>query len=173
MSKINILIKNTEIGTIFESENINLSSLTDLNDNNSFASSSAVYNVNNKITDVEIEAKKKVDTENPTTFPLGIFEKSTTLTKNIIDVSTGTFFTYSPTGDTTFSIDGKPTVLGLAINFVLKIINGGSFILTWWDNISWEENVPPKLKPTGSTILSFMSFDSGATWIGFNLGDRS
>ena len=57
------------------------------------------------------------------------------------------------TGDTTFSMIGFPT--GNMCDFIIEIVNGGAFTITWPAGTSFAGNVAPGLTAAGKDMLNF------------------
>lgn len=109
----------------------------------------------------EISGKKK--------FNASIQEKVVALgAGNNIDISQGTLFTKTITGNTTLSVtasEGSNTL----VSFVMEITNGGSATITWWNNIRWKGGIAPSLTSSGMDVLGFYSKDGGTNWVGIML----
>lgn len=109
----------------------------------------------------EISGKKK--------FNASIQEKVVNLgAGNNIDISQGTLFTKTITGNTTFTVtasEGSDTL----VSFVLEITNGGSATVTWWNNVKWKYGIAPTLVTSGMDVLGFYSKDGGTNWVGMIL----
>lgn len=84
-----------------------------------------------------------------------------------IDLSTGNFFTISAVADVQLLPINLPTA-GAVKYFVLEVINGGSYAITWWDNISWVGGAPSLT--TGKDVIGFFTKDGGISWSGLLLG---
>ena len=59
------------------------------------------------------------------------------------------------------------------INFILKLTNGGSKVITWWPNIKWAGGTAPTLTTAGVDNLGFYTHDGGASWQGLLLSKDS
>lgn len=71
------------------------------------------------------------------------------------------FHKFTMSEDTTFTLDQTPTT---PVSFMLEITNGGAFITTWFDTITWSDGVAPVLTTTGTDILVFLF--NGTSWRG-------
>ena len=91
---------------------------------------------------------------------------------NSIDCSAGEVFYKTVTGNTTFSrTNVKPS--GQVTNIILELTNGGSYTISWWSGIKWQQGVAPALTSGGTDILGFYSYDGGTTWRGVLLSRDS
>jgi hypothetical protein len=99
------------------------------------------------------------------------FEKSVALGAGVaIDVNSGSVFTKTITGSTTFTISNTPAS-GVVASFILELTNPSTNLTgTWWNAVKWAGNVTPTLTTTGKDVLAFYTIDGGATWNGFVLG---
>lgn len=94
----------------------------------------------------------------------GICETRTVMAATTIDLSAGTYFTKTISGNTTFTVSSVPSA-GLVGSFVLIITGGGSYTISWWSGVKWAAGQAPVLS-TGKDMLSFTTEDGGTTWIG-------
>lgn len=84
-----------------------------------------------------------------------------------IDCTTGTIFTLSTTGATTFTFT-SPTGSGA---FTLIVTAGGTHALTWPAAVDWPNATKPDDPASGETaIYTFVTADGGTTWYGFQPG---
>ena len=81
-----------------------------------------------------------------------------------LDVSGATWFSITPTAPTTFSFTNPPAS-GVGFGFILEIINGGAFAMTWPASVKWPTGSVPGLSPSGTDTLVFMTRDGGVTWL--------
>lgn len=95
---------------------------------------------------------------------------ATTITGNIIDLNTANYFVKTITGATSMSVS-NPSPSGKVTSFVMEIINGGAGVITWFSGsiVKWDGGTKPTLTTNGTDLLSFISRDGGATWIGTQL----
>lgn len=86
-----------------------------------------------------------------------------------IDLALGNVFARTLTGDTTLSFTGATP--GVACSFMMIVTQdgAGNHLLSLPGSIVWAGSVPPVLATAagGITVMSFLSVDGGATWIGF------
>jgi len=100
-------------------------------------------------------------------------EKLTTVSASggSIDLSLGNVFVHSPSGNRTYSITNA--VAGQAHSFTL-IINMGSTVrtLTFPASVKWQGGEIPDMTTANKTyVLTFMTVDGGATWLGMFGGE--
>lgn len=93
-------------------------------------------------------------------------ELAVALAGNNIDLSLGSVYYKTISGNTTLSVSNLPTS-GQVRSFTLEITNGGSAVVTWWAGIAWTAGTPPALTASGLDVLEFYTRDGGATWRGF------
>ena len=90
-------------------------------------------------------------------------------TNGIIDLSLGTVFTHTHGGAMSeFTISNVPTTG--SSGFILILVNGGSYPLTWWTGAVWPAATPPTLTAVGTDIFTFTTNDNGTTWFGIASG---
>ena len=98
---------------------------------------------------------------------VGLKEKVVTMSNNIIDLDTGNIFIKNVTGNISFTINNVNQESGVAQSFTLELINAGNHIITWWNNITWDEGNPPTLPQNATSIIGFYTTNNGNTWRGF------
>jgi len=86
-----------------------------------------------------------------------------------MDLSTGTYFSMTPSGDTTFTISNPPAS-GKAIGFALEV-NGDGSTLTWPSSIKWHEGTTPTATAT-KELYTFITTDGGTTYYGKKAGEN-
>ena len=84
------------------------------------------------------------------------------LTGAAIDLSAGTLFSKEITANTTLTVSNIPS--NQSIKFVLELIGGIQYTITWFSGIVWEKGIPPKLE--NKLVVEFYSGDGGTTWFG-------
>lgn len=82
----------------------------------------------------------------------------------VIDLSSGLSVSGSVTGDVTISFSNIPPTGNVVV--LLRITNGGTFVVTWPTTISWVKSTAPRLTATGTDIVVLVTDDGGATWWG-------
>lgn len=78
-----------------------------------------------------------------------------------IDLSAGTFFYGTVTGNTTFTVTNPPAS-GKGIWFTLEITNGGASTLTWTAG-TWAGGSPPAFTAAGTDIIAGFTRDAATT----------
>ena len=82
-----------------------------------------------------------------------------------IDLNSGEFFSKTITANTTLTVSNVPAA-PIAPNFILRLVNGGAFTVTWWAGIKWANGAAPALSAAGIDVLGFYSENGGTTWYG-------
>ena len=101
---------------------------------------------------------------------IGTKEKKVSLgASNNIDLAEGNLFIKNVTGNITFTLSNISAGNDIVHTFILEIVNGGNYTITWFNNIKWYNGTAPTLSTAGTDILSFYTHDSGVTWRGFIL----
>lgn len=100
---------------------------------------------------------------------IAIVEKMIALTDAEIDVRAANHFRKTITGATTFTVDNLPPADSV-VTFTLHLTNAGSAVVNFWANIKWSEGKKPTLSVAGRDVLAFTSYDGGANWDGYQLG---
>lgn len=104
---------------------------------------------------------------------IGAKEKAQVLVAGTLDLNEGNLFTKTVTSDTTFTLTNISAIPNVVQSFILEITNGGNFIVTWWNNIKWDNGEMPELTVDGVDILGFYTSDNGNTWRGVLLSKDS
>lgn len=88
-----------------------------------------------------------------------------------VDCEAGNFFTLTTSGNTTFTFSNPPAT-GTAYAFVVKVVGGGSYTLTWPASVVWQGGgTVPDYPLSGETYMyGFITHDGGTTWYGFLCG---
>ena len=92
-----------------------------------------------------------------------IFQYSTVADSVTMDLSTGTYFSFSVNGATSVSFTNPPAS-GLAIAFVAEVTGDGSSIV-WPSSIKWNSGVAPTATAS-KELYTFITVDGGATYYG-------
>lgn len=95
----------------------------------------------------------------------GLRELKIAVSASAIDLATGSYFSKTISGATTFTLSNVPAS-GTAITFLLDLTNGGSATVTWWSGIKWASGTVPTLTSSGRDVLVFFTHDGGTTWTG-------
>ena len=99
----------------------------------------------------------------------GLKETKVAMGANDIDLSVGNYFTYTLSGAQTLTVSNV-AASGSVSAFVLEMTNGGSDTVTWFSGITWNGGTAPTLTEAGVDTLAFFTYDGGATWRGFVVG---
>ena len=92
-----------------------------------------------------------------------VFQYSTALNTAQLDLSTGTTFSFTPSGATTVSFTNAPAS-GIAIGFSVEIVGDGSAI-TWPSSVKWPSGVAP-VALASKELYTFVTTDGGTTYYG-------
>lgn len=98
-----------------------------------------------------------------------IYQYSTVSLTQTLDLSTGTFFSFTPSGATTVSFTNPPAS-GLAVGFAVEIIGDGSAI-TWPTSVKWHLATAPTATAT-KEVYTFITTDGGTTYYGKKAGEN-
>ena len=122
--------------------------------------------INTDWTDVTIglaELALKADISGAS-FTGGVSYKNNTLVTNI-DCNIGNSFSKTVTADFIQTFSNIP-INGIAYMCVLKLINGGAFVITWDASIEWSKGASPTLSANGKDTITLYTDDGGITWQG-------
>ena len=92
-----------------------------------------------------------------------VYQYSTASLTQTLDLSTGTTFSFTPSGATTVSFTNPPAT-GTAIGFSVEIIGDGSAI-TWPSSVKWHLATAPTATAT-KELYTFVTTDGGTTYYG-------
>jgi hypothetical protein len=92
-----------------------------------------------------------------------IYQYSTALLTQTLDLSTGTTFSFTPSGATTVSFTNPPAT-GTAIGFSVEI-NGDGSAITWPSSVKWHKATAPTATAT-KELYTFVTTDGGTTYYG-------
>ena len=92
-----------------------------------------------------------------------IFQYNAAAYTQILDLSTGTYFSFTPSGSTTVSFTNTPAA-GLAIGFSVEVIGDGSAI-TWPASVKWHLATAP-VALASKELYTFVTTDGGTTYYG-------
>ncbi|CAM6054482.1 unnamed protein product [Sphagnum tenellum] len=85
-----------------------------------------------------------------------------------INVSQASYFSKTITAATTLTVTGVPAS-GLVGSFVLELVNGGAYTITWPSGTTWAAATAPTLSTSGTDLLAFLTYNGGTTWRGLLL----
>ena len=92
-----------------------------------------------------------------------IYQYSTVLNTETLDLSTGTSFSFTPSGATTVSFTNAPAS-GIAIGFAAEI-NGDGSAITWPGSVKWDSGTAPTATAS-KEVYTFITTDGGTTYYG-------
>jgi DNA-binding beta-propeller fold protein YncE len=92
-----------------------------------------------------------------------IYQYSTVAYTQTLDLSTGTTFSFTPSGATTVSFTNPPAS-GNAIGFSVEI-NGDGSAITWPSSVKWHGGAAPT-RYAGKDLYTFITIDGGITYYG-------
>jgi sugar lactone lactonase YvrE len=92
-----------------------------------------------------------------------IYQYSTVAYTQTLDLSTGTTFSFTPSGATTVSFTNPPAT-GTAIGFSVEI-NGDGSAITWPSSVKWPAATAPTATAT-KELYTFVTTDGGTTYYG-------
>ena len=92
-----------------------------------------------------------------------IYQYSTVGYTQTLDLSTGTYFSFTPSGATTVSFTNAPAS-GKAIGFSVEIVGDGSAI-TWPSSVKWSGGVAP-VASASKELYALVTTDGGTTYYG-------
>ena len=92
-----------------------------------------------------------------------IYQYSTALNTKTLDLSTGTTFSFTPSGSTTVSFTNPPAT-GIALGFSVEIV-GDASVITWPSSIKWHLATAPTATAT-KELYTFVTTDGGTTYYG-------
>ena len=80
-----------------------------------------------------------------------------------LDLSTGTYFSFTPSGSTTVSFTNAPAS-GKAVGFAVEI-NGDGSAITWPTSVKWPSGVAPTATAS-KEVYAFVTTDGGTSYYG-------
>ena len=92
-----------------------------------------------------------------------VYQYSTAFDTQTLDLSTGTTFSFTPSGATTVSFTNPPAT-GTAIGFSVEIIGDGSAI-TWPSSVKWHLATAPTATAS-KELYAFVTTNGGTTYYG-------
>jgi hypothetical protein len=94
-----------------------------------------------------------------------------TVTSSTIDVSSGNYFEFTPSANTTFTFSNPPAS-GTAAGFALIITPSATVTITYPSSVKFPNGTAPAGPAIGETdVLVFYTDDGGTTYQGFRAGD--
>ena len=92
-----------------------------------------------------------------------IYQYSTVGYTKTLDLSTGTYFSFTPSGATTVSFTNAPAS-GKAVGFAVEI-NGDGSAITWPTSVKWHGGTAPTATAT-KEVYAFVTTDGGTSYYG-------
>ena len=92
-----------------------------------------------------------------------LHQYSTTLPTQTLDLSTGSYFSFTPSGATTVSFTNAPAS-GKAVGFAVEI-NGDGSAITWPTSVKWHGGTAPTATAT-KELYAFVTTDGGSAYYG-------
>ena len=98
-----------------------------------------------------------------------LHQYSTVAYTKTLDLSTGTTFSFTPSGATTVSFTNPPAT-GIAIGFSVEIV-GDASVITWPSSIKWHLATAPTATAT-KELYAFVTTDGGTTYYGKKVAEE-
>ena len=99
----------------------------------------------------------------------GYSETITAVSGTAVDCATGSYFTKTITGATTFTFTNVPT--GVAYAFTFEVTLNGSNAITWPSSVKWPADTAPTITDGKTQVFVFLTDDGGTRWRGSSLVD--
>ncbi len=99
----------------------------------------------------------------------GYTENIVAVSGTAVDCSTGSYFTKTITGATTFTFTNVPT--GVAYAFTFEVTLNGSNAITWPGSVKWPADTAPTITDGKTQVFVFLTDDGGTRWRGSSLVD--
>ena len=92
----------------------------------------------------------------------------TVMATGVINLSLGAVFHKTVGANTSFTITGQDST-GYCSSFIIQMVNGGSYTVSWPSGVMWAGGIAPVLSVNGMDILGFYTIDGGQYWKGMML----
>ena len=99
----------------------------------------------------------------------GYTENIVAVSGTAVDCSTGSYFTKTITGATTFTFTNVPS--GVAYAFTFEVTLNGSNAITWPASVKWPADTAPAITDGKTQVFVFLTDDGGTRWRGSSLVD--
>ena len=99
----------------------------------------------------------------------GYTENIVAVSGTAVDCATGSYFTKTITGATTFTFTNVPT--GVAYAFTFEVTLNGSNAITWPSSVKWPADTAPTITDGKTQVFVFLTDDGGSRWRGSSLVD--
>ena len=96
-------------------------------------------------------------------------ESITVVSGTAVDCATGSYFTKTITGATTFTFTNVPS--GVAYAFTFEVTLNGSNAITWPGSVKWPADTAPTITDGKTQVFVFLTDDGGTRWRGSSLVD--
>ena len=99
----------------------------------------------------------------------GYTENIVAVSGTAVDCATGSYFTKTITGATTFTFTNVPS--GVAYAFTFEVTLNGSNAITWPSSVKWPADTAPTITDGKTQVFVFLTDDGGTRWRGSSLVD--
>ena len=99
----------------------------------------------------------------------GYSENIVAVSGTAVDCATGSYFTKTITGATTFTFTNVPS--GVAYAFTFEVTLNGSNAITWPGSVKWPADTAPTITDGKTQVFVFLTDDGGTRWRGSSLVD--
>jgi len=99
----------------------------------------------------------------------GYTENIVAVSGTAVDCATGSYFTKTISGATTFTFTNVPT--GVAYAFTFEVTLNGSNAITWPSSVKWPADTAPTITDGKTQVFVFLTDDGGTRWRGSSLVD--
>ena len=99
----------------------------------------------------------------------GYTEDIVAVSGTAVDCATGSYFTKTISGATTFTFTNVPT--GVAYAFTFEVTLNGSNAITWPGTVKWPADTAPTITDGKTQVFVFLTDDGGTRWRGSSLVD--
>lgn len=105
--------------------------------------------------------------------PLQKADRYVSLSGVNLDLSTGSVFTKTISGTTTFTLSNVPLGNSIVPSFILELTNAGAYTVNFWSGIKWSFGIAPSFTVSGTDVVGFYTTNNGTTWRGMILSKDS
>ena len=99
----------------------------------------------------------------------GYTENIVAVSGTAVDCYTGSYFTKTITGATTFTFTNVPSAVAYAFTFEVTL--NGSNAITWPSSVKWPADTAPAITDGKTQVFVFLTDDGGTRWRGSSLVD--
>ena len=115
------------------------------------------------------DSKKFATTSGGVKVTGGYTENIVAVSGTAVDCATGSYFTKTISGATTFTFTNVPT--GVAYAFTFEVTLNGSNAITWPSSVKWPADTAPTITDGKTQVFVFLTDDGGTRWRGSSLVD--